>query len=519
MQGTDTPAPPRFADLQQHLGTIWQAIETQQPWDHTSVVVPSLSFNQEELLKIPGAPFYEERLLFILIRLRHPRARVVYITSQPIHPEIIDYYLHHLAGVSATRARERLKLLCVHDASPRPLTEKILERPRFIERARRWLGDPKWAYLTCFNSTSLERRLAEELGIPLNGVDPSLLDLGTKSGSRKIFRDAGVDLPFGREDLHAENDVVDALAEIAERRPGIRRAVVKLNESFAGAGNAIFRYPDPLPNDPGARRDALTSALPRLEWSAEEDYTDFLRKIGEMGGVAEEYLEVDGLVSPSVQMRINPDGKVELISTHDQVLGGATKQTYVGCRFPADPAYRAKIQEEALKIGGLLRERGVISRFAIDFVAWKVGDAWRVAAIEINLRMGGTTPPFLALEFLTGGAVDRESGHFLTPQGVPKYYFATDRLEGPTYRGLLPDDFLDILTLHGLFFNPATETGVLFHMIGALSEFGKVGVTCIGSSRAEADDLYKRTVEILDRETGAMSGPSMPQMDVLPRME
>ena len=49
------------------------------------------------------------------------------------------------------------------------------------------------------------------LGIPLNGVDPNLNHLGTKSGSRKVFREAGVALPDGIEDLRTEHDVENAL--------------------------------------------------------------------------------------------------------------------------------------------------------------------------------------------------------------------------------------------------------------------------------------------------------------------
>jgi len=178
----------RFRELQSRLRAVSQAIEGRRPWDHTSVVVPSLSFHPQELAKIAGAPFYEERLLFSLIRLRHPRARVVYVSSQPIHPEIVDYYLQHLVGVPASHARSRLKMLCAYDASSRPLTEKILERPRLVERIRGFVGDRR-GYLTCFNSTALERTLAVELGIPLNAVDPELLHLGTKSGSRKNIVD------------------------------------------------------------------------------------------------------------------------------------------------------------------------------------------------------------------------------------------------------------------------------------------------------------------------------------------
>jgi hypothetical protein len=112
---------------------------------------------------------------------------MVYVTSQPIHPVILEYYFQLLAGIPASHARSRLTLLCAHDASPRSLTEKILERPRLIQRIRYGIQDPARAYLTVVNGTPLERRLAVLLGIPMNGVDPRLQHLGTKSGSRKVF--------------------------------------------------------------------------------------------------------------------------------------------------------------------------------------------------------------------------------------------------------------------------------------------------------------------------------------------
>src|SRR5262249_12034589 len=149
--------------------------------------------------KIQGVSFYEERLLFTLMRLRHPGAHVIYVTGQPIHPDIIDYYLHLLVGVPASHARKRLALFCVYDASPKPLSRKIVERSRLVERIRSWVGDPSRAYLTCFNSSVWERRLAVALGIPLNGLDPTLLPHGTKTGSRRAFHEAGVPCAPGFE--------------------------------------------------------------------------------------------------------------------------------------------------------------------------------------------------------------------------------------------------------------------------------------------------------------------------------
>jgi hypothetical protein len=487
-----------FRRLQPHLLDVWNALTMQDEASHTSVVVPSMTLDQSELRKLAGASFYEERLLFLLIRLRNPRARVVYVTSQPVHPMILDYYFQLLAGIPASHARSRLTLLCAYDASPRSLTEKILERPRLIERIREGIQDRSRSYLTVFNSTPLERKLTVLLGIPLNGVDPDLYHLGTKSGSRKVFREAGVALPEGFEDLHSQGDIEEALIDLAARRPGIRRAVVKLNDSFSGEGNALFRYPEV------ESRSAIREALQRIEFSVpEETFETYCDKFSRMGGIVEEFIEGIEKVSPSAQLRISPRGEVLMISTHDQILGGPSDQVFLGCSFPAREEYRLRVLEAATRIGEVLAARGVVSRFAIDFLLWRTDPAaeWEMAALEINLRMGGTTHPYLALQFLTGGHLDHTTGLFYSPSGLAKYYRATDNLHSDSYRGLLPEDVIDILTENRLHYSHGSDSGVLFHLIGAVSEFGKLGLTAIGNSREEADALYYKTLEVLDRET------------------
>jgi hypothetical protein len=42
-------------------------------------------------------------------------------------------------------------------------------------------------------------------------------------------------------------------------------------------------------------------------------------------------------------------------------------------------------------------------------------------------------------------------------------------------------------------------------MIGAVSQFGKVGMIAIGDSREEADRFFNRTIAVLDKETGGRS--------------
>ena len=61
-----------FTQLQKKLLPIWASIRAGDNFEHTSLIIPSLSVDQEELSKVQGASFYEERLMFALIRCVTP---------------------------------------------------------------------------------------------------------------------------------------------------------------------------------------------------------------------------------------------------------------------------------------------------------------------------------------------------------------------------------------------------------------------------------------------------------------
>lgn len=494
----------RFEEIQGRLAPLFERVFTDPRAAQTVVIAPSLSLDPEELAKLRGVSHYEERLLCLLMLLRRPRTHLVYLTSQPVATPIIDYYLHLLPGVPISQARGRLTLLSCYDGSSRPLSQKVLERPRLLERIKAAIPDATAAHLTCFNSTPLERSLSVGLGIPLYACDPSLSWLGTKSGSREVFRDAGVAMPEGYEHLRDGQDLMRALVDLKRSRPELRRAVIKLNEGFSGEGNAVFPCDD-APTGPGLARWVEAELPRRIRFEAPtETWERYEHKMAQMGGIVEAFIEGGegaDVRSPSVQCRINPLGEVEIISTHDQLLGGPSGQIFLGCTFPAHSAYRLEIQEAGRRVAGVLKARGVLGRFGIDFISVRHGDRWEHSAIEINLRKGGTTHPYLTLQFLTDGSYDPDRGLYHTPTGQARYYIASDNLQNPAYRGLTPDDLMDITADHGLHFDGASQQGVVFHLVGALSEFGKLGAVCIGNSRESAERLYRETVAILNRET------------------
>ena len=91
------------------------------------------------------------------------------------------------------------------------------------------------------------------------------------------------------------------------------------------------------------------------------------------------------------------------------MIRSSPAQRYLGCRFPAEPAYARAITESARRVGALLAEAGARGRAGIDFVvARDATGVWHAYAIEVNLRNGGTTHPLAALELLSGGAYDAD---------------------------------------------------------------------------------------------------------------
>jgi hypothetical protein len=481
-------APPLvpFEELQHTFAVRYPASDPLDLGEGTVVVLPSLSFPTAELRKIVGIGYYEERLLFLLLLLRRPGVKVVYLTSMPVEEAVVDYYLGFLPDPAA--ARSRLHMLAPGDPAPRSLTAKLLDRPELLDRVRELCEGPGGAFVQPFNVTTSEQELSERLGLPLYGPPAALASLGSKTGSRRVARLAQVPVLDGAEDLRSVEAVEEAARRLRGRpTPPVDAVVIKLNDGFSGQGNAVVDLA-------GLNGSLLDS--PVTFCAEEESWPTFAAKIVEGGAVVEELLDVPGTVSPSVQLRILPGGVPQTLSTHSQVLGGPNRQVYLGCRFPADPPYRGQIRTAAERVGRILAARGVIGYFGVDFFVVPEGGREEVYLSEINLRVGGTTHPFGMASLVTDGSYDADAGH-LVADGRPKSYLATDNLKSSVLVGCQPQEVIDRVARLGLAYDHRGRTGTTLHLLGALREYGKMGVTCIGDSEEEARQRYREVVAAL----------------------
>jgi hypothetical protein len=441
----------RFALLQQRLRTDVAADGTQ-----AIVALPSIDLGPRFDARNDLASL-ETRWLYLVLALADARARVAIVTSDRVPEWEVDYWLALIPG--AERPRERLLMLAAGDLSNRPLAAKLLEQPPLLARLADFARGADRSFVVPFNATEADRDVALAIDVPIQGIDHRFARYGTKSGGRRLFRDEGVAMPEGVEDVRDGAGVAAALRDLG------RAAVVKLDHGVTGDGNTIV--------GPGERSPLTDEQL-----------------LG--GAVVEELVTGAEVHSPSAQVRLHADGSHTVIATHDQVLDG---HRYLACRFPARPGYATAIAAEAEKVARRLAGEGAVGRFAVDFVVARdhESDVWRPYAVEINLREGATTHPFGALERLTGG---------------DRHYFATDSLRAKPVDGRRA---IAAAAERGLAWNAETATGVVFFMLRALEREGRVGIVAIGSDREHAESLRLRTLDILhkvDRDYG--NSPTSP---------
>jgi len=481
-----------FDERQASFRRTFDTYDGYGPADATIVVLPSISFADTELRKITGITYYEHRLLCLLLLLAEPRRRMVYVTAMPVDAAVLDYYLGLLPD--PTDARQRLTLVTLHDPRPSALSTKLLASPSVLSQVRAAVDGERAAYLLPFNVTETERSVADLLQLPIFGPRPDQAQLGTKSGSRRVARAAGVPVLEGFENLASTHELDRAISELVGGDDPPDAVVVKLDHGFSGQGNAIIDCRD---------FTAPASGRPTTFCADGETWPTYGPKIDAEGAIVERLLTGGLIASPSVQVRIAPNGVHQVVSTLDQVLGGQHNQVYLGCRFPAAVEYREEITDLAERAATHLAQLGVMGTFGMDFFVQADAFSPQVALAEINLRLGGTTHPNVMAQLLTRSAYHPRRGELLDSAGRPVCYVASDNIKSRRLIGVRPSSVLDALSRSDLLYDSGTGIGATCHLLDALPEHGKMGVTCIARTVADADDIYRQVSDVLANEVAA----------------
>ncbi|HSN70348.1 MAG TPA: peptide ligase PGM1-related protein, partial [Steroidobacteraceae bacterium] len=98
----------------------------------------------------------------------------------------------------------------------------------------------------------------------------------------------------------------------------------------------------------------------------------------------------------------------------------------------------------------------------------------------------------------TGGRYEPDTALFRVPSGQVRFYAATDTLQKDVLKRLTPEDLIDVAVEDRLHYDETRQQGTVFHLLGALSGYGKVGLVSIAETPQAALQLSERTAETLE---------------------
>jgi hypothetical protein len=185
--GREGGAEAAFAALQARLRSFESIDGASRADERTVLAMPSIDLDRELLVRHrEDIAAQEERCLYLAFALRRSRVRLVVVTCLPVPDEVIDYYLGLIP--EAEDARARIHLLSPEDDSPRPLAQKILERPELLARLRELTPDRRGAFIMPFNVREHERDRALELDVPIYGSISASPVTGSRAGAVVCLR-------------------------------------------------------------------------------------------------------------------------------------------------------------------------------------------------------------------------------------------------------------------------------------------------------------------------------------------
>lgn len=408
---------------------------------------------------------------------------VIMLQAPPVGPEVVDH-LFGLVPATALDGVRRQVVVELDDDRDLHLSEKVIARRAVLARLRLTLD---------------LARLADRLGIALVDAAPELLVWGTKAGSRRVFRAAGVPHPPGSYRLDRTVPALAATLDHLGDRFGRGQWMVKINDGFgSGHGNAIVDTgPLPAPTDAETLVRALTPSTP---------VDTYLRAVAATGAVVEQVVTGDRpgaarYPSALAYLRrrgdhLTDDVTVDFLAVHDQAIGAAGD--FLGCRFPADARYRAVVAGHARSVFAHLAGRGVTGHVGVDFIAVERHGALTVNATEVNLRQTGSTHPHRMVRTIHGGTWTPE-GTLVDAAGDEVFYTGTDGLVSPRWVGVSSGSLPRALgSAPRVRFDRRTGRGAVPHLWTSLEPHGKVGATFVGGSAAECDRLESDFVSLLD---------------------
>ncbi|XP_051953537.1 IQ motif-containing protein H-like [Xyrauchen texanus] len=442
------------------LAANWKHITSAK---RTIIHVPSLGYSQHQRLRLRGFDILQNTQMCRLCDIRDENVEVIYVSPVSLGEDVLQYYTNLLglqaaielgdASAAQNQCAKRFTILMPEaleffSRQNMCLASLLKYSPRTLKRIKNLIKG-KLAYMISGITHVDDLAVADELEVPLLGTEPAVAQLyGTKSGGKRIFSSAGVNMPPGKWDVYTLKQLHEGLAQLMTEHMEVQRWLFKIDGEIGGRGTAYcdvchlrcHRWAQEEFNRhrPGLWRMSLAQVnapvmvkileeVPYLlasyarpvNMSCYPTWASFLENFLREGGVIEAYPPSDSVTCLTVDLLVEPGGEVRMLSCGDQLRGPSSLEV-VGCTMPQTSICPDVLHSICTRVGQACQKRSIMGHLSLDLVTFLEPSnlQQQVWAIDLDLGYSNQLAMTELMLMMTGGTLDCHTSKLEVPPPV-----------------------------------------------------------------------------------------------------
>ncbi|XP_075063684.1 IQ domain-containing protein H isoform X2 [Mixophyes fleayi] len=448
-----------FRSRAKHLASNWNHIRTCR---RSIIHIPSLGYTTAQRAQTCDLHIQQNLQIGRLCDIADPNVDVIYVSPVKLDEETEQYY-RKLLGLraavlsgnpqDAAELHERLTILTPEAVDRFPnqhmcLSTLLKYSPKALQRIRN-LTQGRETYIVGRVPHMDDLAVADLLRVPVLGSEPEVAHLySTKSGSKRIFTSAEVLTPPGEYDIYNQEQFLSSLAQLITDNMLVTRWLFKVDNEFGSNGTAFCDIAVHLPCYTWALRERqryspdtwrqkwaqekamrqIAAELPQvLQYYAQPvnrrrypTWDRFLQSLVSCGGVIEAFPPAQSITCLTIDLLINPDGEIQMVSCGDQIHGSSPLQS-VGSSVPQCSVSPTTLTSICNRIGETCKARGVLGYLSIELVTFIDPESLeqQIWATDLDLCYSDQLAMTQLLLYLTNGTLDCANSQLNVPL-VPK---------------------------------------------------------------------------------------------------